>query len=196
MEINSSFGLSLSFLNTHGDLSMNATSLLPPANPSPPLTAASVWSRSALTRDVPKRWRGAVPNRSQKTAENLLFFYLWGAFNNSSFSLMTTPSYPRLTVLITANPSPRWTATHLWLLQTVAQIQSKHTRFCIPTACTYLAVSLPSCLQWKDWTFTPSSPACAAARCCPRHYFSMAQACYCTETYIPLPPRKTQLPGT
>lgn len=49
-QLNSSFGLSLSFLNTHGDLSMNATSLLPPANPSPPLTVASV--RSALSFDT------------------------------------------------------------------------------------------------------------------------------------------------
>ncbi len=69
-------------------------------------------------------WRGSVPNCSHRTAENDFFFILdersIATLKHSVFpclSLITTPSSARLSVLITANPSPHWTATHLWRLQ-------------------------------------------------------------------------------
>lgn len=58
--------------------------------------------------------------------------------------------------------------------------EQTHTLF-IPTTYIYFVLFPGFCLQWKDLTFTPSSPACAAARCCPRHFSSIAQACYCSE---------------
>lgn len=125
------------------------------------------------------------PNCSQKSVGNDSFFIFdersIAALKRRLFprlSLITTPSSPRLSVLVTANPSPRWTATHLWRPQRITQIQSKHTHtLFIPTTCIYFPLFPGFCLQWKDLTFTPSSPA----RCSPRHFFSIARACYCSE---------------
>lgn len=128
-------------------------------------------------------WRVTVPNLLRENCWKRLSSFR-GAFNSSSLSLITAPSSPHLSVLITANPSPHWTATHLWRPRRITQIQSKHTLLFIPTTCVCFALFPGFCLQWKDLTFTPVFTClccCAAARCSPRQFFCIARACYCSE---------------
>ena len=99
--------------------------------------------RWRLIFDTWRSWAqtcGAVQSHAalrQKTSLNDIFFFFFFLTSVSVAapncrllprrSLITTPSSPRLSVLIPADPSPHWTATHLWRLQRLAQIQSKHT---------------------------------------------------------------------
>lgn len=191
--LNSSFGFSLDFC-THRSLSVNITSLLIPVIPLLPFTLTSVWAatNSSLTCDVPERqskmWR--CPERlSEKCWKGVCFIFeepSVAALKRSlspRLSLITTPSSPHLSVLITANPSPRWTATHLWCLQRITQILSKHTHFYSHN--TYLLFLISGVLfTVKRFDFHPVFTClccCVAAHCGLRQFFSIARACCCSE---------------
>lgn len=127
----------------------NAASLLIPANPSPPITAASARSarKSSLTRDAPERrrvtWHGPKP-LSERLESDVCFTLDLTCSLLPRLSLITAPSSPRLSVLITANPSPHWTATHLWRPQ--RNPEQTGAPF-IPTTYIYFALFPGFCLQ-------------------------------------------------
>lgn len=113
-QLNSSFGLSLSFPNTHTGTCQWTPHHFPHLQIPHLLSPRHQCDRrSALTWDVPERWRGGVPNRLQKTAENLFFFFPFKLvrsvqqqlFLSDDNSFLSSPNCPHNSKSLTSSDS-------------------------------------------------------------------------------------------